>query len=493
MSALRIKKAGTSTSQQRRPSANLSGPERANAGYLNTSVGDGQSVSYSNEMRDELLAEEAELCRRIDTFFAAMKVLQRAVNKKEDISQLKVEFETKQRALQKLNKQIQARITQNDTTKSSYSSTNRLQKSRTTRLTPSNSRPSYPKQTMSSSHRLNDSGLRSKAIASPHNKSPARTPVSASRRQQASKLGRSVDNLSGPIPKQEKLGPQPERLSTQPMPRPDLQRDDNLKRQLVQKITSFESDLLQKYKELQARLASKENELEKVKEILVEKLKELESSFVDLGEHLNNAQSVTNFERTQQLSNLDALEERKTATQPKMDTQNTNLLSKFLSDESTDKDLEALTKENQGLHEQIGELRKQLKEAVPLAKHAEVESAIQGKDEAMKRLIGEKRELVKMFDTLSKERDQGKAELAKSKAEKINTEAQLAAARKEQQATKLECDNKEALFDQSVKAMKQKLQDVQEEKIVAQKEAQEKAKAAKLLEEETQMVQHEAA
>ena len=56
------------------------------------------------------MAEEADLCKRIDDFFAAMKLLQRAVNKKEDISQLKVEFETKQRSLQKLNKQIQARI-----------------------------------------------------------------------------------------------------------------------------------------------------------------------------------------------------------------------------------------------------------------------------------------------------------------------------------------------------------------------------------------------
>ena len=56
------------------------------------------SASYSLDL-DEMLAEERELCKRIDLFFTAMKLLQRAVNRKEDISQLKVEFETKQRAL----------------------------------------------------------------------------------------------------------------------------------------------------------------------------------------------------------------------------------------------------------------------------------------------------------------------------------------------------------------------------------------------------------
>lgn len=52
------------------------------------------------------IAEEQELCRKIDEFFHAMKLLQKAVNKKEDISELKVEFETKQRSLQKMSKAI---------------------------------------------------------------------------------------------------------------------------------------------------------------------------------------------------------------------------------------------------------------------------------------------------------------------------------------------------------------------------------------------------
>ena len=74
---------------------------------------DGPSAATSIVSGGE--SEELELCKRIDMFFTAMKLLQRAVNKKEDISQLKVEFETKQRALQKLSKQIQARSSDNKT------------------------------------------------------------------------------------------------------------------------------------------------------------------------------------------------------------------------------------------------------------------------------------------------------------------------------------------------------------------------------------------
>lgn len=43
--------------------------------------------------------EQLDVCRKIDQFFQSMKLLQRAVNKKEDISELKVDFETKQKAL----------------------------------------------------------------------------------------------------------------------------------------------------------------------------------------------------------------------------------------------------------------------------------------------------------------------------------------------------------------------------------------------------------
>jgi hypothetical protein len=57
-------------------------------------VMDGPSAGISIVSGGDI-GEEIELCKRIDVFFTAMKLLQRAVNKKEDISELKVEFESK--------------------------------------------------------------------------------------------------------------------------------------------------------------------------------------------------------------------------------------------------------------------------------------------------------------------------------------------------------------------------------------------------------------
>ena len=94
MSSLKIKKSTSITRAHKTRSGPDYTPHRLSSG-ISTGAAEGQSASYSNEIKDELLAEEADLCKRIDDFFAAMKLLQRAVNKKEDISQLKVEFETK--------------------------------------------------------------------------------------------------------------------------------------------------------------------------------------------------------------------------------------------------------------------------------------------------------------------------------------------------------------------------------------------------------------
>jgi len=55
---------------------------------MNVSQGDVNALS-------DVIYEEKDLCKKIDEFFTAMKLLQRAVNKKEDISDLKLEFETK--------------------------------------------------------------------------------------------------------------------------------------------------------------------------------------------------------------------------------------------------------------------------------------------------------------------------------------------------------------------------------------------------------------
>lgn len=108
------------------------------------------------------------------------------------------------------------------------------------------------------------------------------------------------ENFSGPMPKHTLMvpehQPQPEPLTAQPTiqhPKEDLFVKEELRNQLVLKISGFEKDLLAKYNKLQERLAQRETELDTVKKLLVEKLKELESNFVDLGEHIANHQQTT--------------------------------------------------------------------------------------------------------------------------------------------------------------------------------------------------------
>ena len=99
-------------------------------------------------------------------------------------------------------------------------------------------------------------------------------------------------------------------------------------------------------------------------------------------------------------------------------TKDSALLKQFLHDENTDKDLEDLIKENQELHEQITQLRSQQQTTVALAEYNAAKEALQVQEKANKMLAIEKKELVKMFDTLTKDRDTAKTEAAKLKVEK---------------------------------------------------------------------------
>ena len=66
----------------------------------------------SSDKLEAMTAEQVDLCQKIEQFFTAMKLLQRAVNRKEDISDLKTDFETKQKTLQKMGKSIQLKLSQ---------------------------------------------------------------------------------------------------------------------------------------------------------------------------------------------------------------------------------------------------------------------------------------------------------------------------------------------------------------------------------------------
>lgn len=65
---------------------------------------------------------------------------------------------------------------------------------------------------------------------------------------------------------------------------------EELKVKLVTQIQKSEAEMNQKMQEMQQRLANREKELASVKQLFIEKLRLLESSFADLGEVLPQIQ-----------------------------------------------------------------------------------------------------------------------------------------------------------------------------------------------------------
>ena len=54
----------------------------------------------------------------------------------------------------------------------------------------------------------------------------------------------------------------------------------------MEKIMVFENAQAVKYQKLQNRLSEREKELDQVKKLFVEKLRELESNFAEIGDHI---------------------------------------------------------------------------------------------------------------------------------------------------------------------------------------------------------------
>ena len=69
-------------------------------------------------------------------------------------------------------------------------------------------------------------------------------------------------------------------------PPPASENLNSLKDKLGQRIGNFEQALLHKYGALQNRLEQREAELDSVKKLFVEKLRELESNFAEIGDHI---------------------------------------------------------------------------------------------------------------------------------------------------------------------------------------------------------------
>ena len=59
---------------------------------------------------------------------------------------------------------------------------------------------------------------------------------------------------------------------------------NQLKVNLVERITQFEKQLIFKYKEVQDRLIQRESELDQVKKLFLEKLRELDSNFAEISD-----------------------------------------------------------------------------------------------------------------------------------------------------------------------------------------------------------------
>ena len=84
---------------------------------------------------------------------------------------------------------------------------------------------------------------------------------------------------------------------------------------------------------------------------------------------------------------------------------NASMFKKYLNvsedDEKNDKAIEDLTAENHSLHEQLNLLKAAQRELIAPDEHQRVKDALKAQEQGNKRLTIEKKELVKMFDTLS--------------------------------------------------------------------------------------------
>ena len=114
-----------------------------------------------------------------------------------------------------------------------------------------------------------------------------------------------------------------------------------MKKNLVLQISQFEAQLQQKYSDIRQRLETKEGEIDKIKKLFVDKLRELESNFAEIGDHIIANQAVESQKKD------DSKQEK---------AKQSNLM-KFINTENDqandqhEKELDDLNKANSELHE----------------------------------------------------------------------------------------------------------------------------------------------
>lgn len=76
---------------------------------------------------------------------------------------------------------------------------------------------------------------------------------------------------------------------------------EELKDSLVKQISTFEVQLAAKYSDLNKRLDTKEKAIAQIKQLFVQKLRELETNFAEIGDHLIAKQGQEAKEKEQEV------------------------------------------------------------------------------------------------------------------------------------------------------------------------------------------------
>ena len=87
--------------------------------------------------------------------------------------------------------------------------------------------------------------------------------------------------------------------------------------------------------------------------------------------------------------------------------------------------IEELTQTNSALHDQINDLKQEYKDYITPEDHQNLKDELNNFDSQIRMLRNEKQHLVKMFDTLSKERDTANESLTKMKQEKSDMQIEV--------------------------------------------------------------------
>ena len=130
----------------------------------------------------------------------------------------------------------------------------------------------------------------------------------------------------------------------------DTQALMTLRDKLVGRINSYELNLNEQTQNLQLRLEKREFELDQVKQLFVDKLRQLESNFAEIGDHL-----IANQQKQKEQSEIESKKQER--------DENHSIIMDVLKDDDSDKDgrLEELVQANNQLNDLADELKQRLK------------------------------------------------------------------------------------------------------------------------------------